>query len=260
MADYRVGLDLGSTAIKAVITEGEAILWTGAVPTVPDQEALAFELVEKGRVELGLPDSWSFRVASTGYGKSLCRKADLRLDELSANARGLFRLSGGEARSAVNIGGQDLKTIRLSERGEVTDFRMNDKCAAGTGRFFELAARLLNVPLARFAELSRMPCEEVELNSTCVVFAESEIVSLLARGVSPQSIVRALHASVARRAAGLLGRMEDADAVWLDGGPAQNRGLVEAVEDELLTQVKVTEIPQYTVAYGAAMSLAPRPC
>jgi predicted CoA-substrate-specific enzyme activase len=251
---YSIGLDLGSTAIKAVIVEGQEILWKGAVPTAPDQEVLASGLIEKGRGELGLSPSWSFKLASTGYGKSLFRKADLKLDELSANARGLFRLSGGEARSLINIGGQDLKTIRLSDRGEVSDFRMNDKCAAGTGRFFELAARLLNVPLSRFAELSKEPGEEVELNSTCVVFAESEIVSLLARGVPPQSVVRALHASVARRAAGLLGRV-GAEAVWLDGGPAQNRGLVEAVEDELLTEVKVTPQPQYTVAYGAAVSL-----
>ncbi|MDR3154592.1 MAG: acyl-CoA dehydratase activase [Deltaproteobacteria bacterium] len=251
---YSIGLDLGSTAIKAVIVEGAEILWKGAVPTAPDQEALADGLIGQGRAELGLPASWTYSLASTGYGKSLYRKADLRLDELSANARGLFRLSGGEARSLINIGGQDLKTMRLSERGEVVDFRMNDKCAAGTGRFFELAARLLNVQLSRFAELSREPGEEVELNSTCVVFAESEIVSLLARGVPPQSVVRALHASVARRAAGLLGRV-GAGAVWLDGGPAQNRGLVEAVEDELLTEVKVTREPQFTVAYGAAVSL-----
>jgi predicted CoA-substrate-specific enzyme activase len=193
-------------------------------------------------------------LASTGYGKSLYKKADIKLDELSANARGLFLFSEGDARSAINIGGQDLKILKLSESGEVTDFRMNDKCAAGTGRFFELIARLLNVPLSKFAELSKEPGEDVELNSTCVVFAESEVVSLLARGVPPQSIIRALHASVARRAAGLLGRVES-DTVWLDGGPAQNKGLAEAMEDELLTEVRVAPDPQFTVAYGAAMSI-----
>jgi predicted CoA-substrate-specific enzyme activase len=252
--DYKIGIDLGSTAIKAVIVEGGEIVWRGAVPTAPDQETLADGLIKAGRKELGLPEDAKYPLASTGYGKSLYKGADLRLDELSANAKGLHALSGGEARSLINIGGQDLKTIRLSESGEVADFRMNDKCAAGTGRFFELAARLLNVPLSKFGELSKEPGEAVELNSTCVVFAESEIVSLLARGVPPQSIVKALHASVARRAAGLLGRVS-ADAVWLDGGPAQNKGLVEAIEDELLTEVKVTPEPQFTVAYGAAMSL-----
>ncbi|MDR2353696.1 MAG: acyl-CoA dehydratase activase [Deltaproteobacteria bacterium] len=253
--DYKIGLDLGSTAIKAVIVadKGE-ILWRGKIPTAPDQEVLADSLIERGKEELGLDPLAKFGLASTGYGKSLYKKADLKLDELRANARGLFQLSGGEARSLINIGGQDLKVMRLSDKGEVTDFRMNDKCAAGTGRFFELAARLLNIPLDKFAEISKEPGEDVELNSTCVVFAESEIVSLLARGVKPSSVVRALHASVARRAVGLLGRITS-NVVWLDGGPAQNRGLVDAIEDELLAEVKVTSEPQYTVAFGAAISL-----
>jgi predicted CoA-substrate-specific enzyme activase len=251
---YRAGLDLGSTAIKCVVAGDGGIAWRGSTPTAPDQELLADGLISKALEELGLPKDSGIPVCSTGYGKSLYRKADMILDELSANGRGLHLASGGEARFAINIGGQDLKALKLSETGEVTDFRMNDKCAAGTGRFFELAARLLNKPLSTFGELSRLPGPEVELNSTCVVFAESEIVSLLARGAPPQSIIRALHASVARRAAGLLGSV-DADSVWLDGGPAQNKGLAEAFEDELLTEIRVAAEPQFTVAYGAAMSL-----
>jgi predicted CoA-substrate-specific enzyme activase len=252
--EYKIGLVLGSTAIKAVIVEENEIIWRGKIATAPDQEVLADSLIQEGRKELKLSPNIKYQLASTGYGKSLYKASDLKLDELSANARGLYMLSNGEARSLINIGGQDLKTIKLSDTGEVTDFRMNDKCAAGTGRFFELAARLLNVPLSSFAELSKEPGEEVELNSTCVVFAESEIVSLLARGIPPQSIIRALHASVARRASGLLGKIAT-DTVWLDGGPAQNRGLVEAIEDELLTEIKVSPEPQFTVAYGAAISL-----
>jgi predicted CoA-substrate-specific enzyme activase len=251
--ELKIGVDLGSTAVKAVICEDDVVIWRGRRPTVPDQEEVAGDLVAEGLKELGL-ESRPRRTASTGYGKSLFRAAVLRLDELSANARGLFRLSGGSARALINVGGQDLKTARLSEDGQVVDFRMNDKCAAGTGRFFELAARLLNVPLERFPEVALEPGPEVELNSTCVVFAESEMVSLMARGVNRGSVVRALNAAVARRAAGLLGRTE-ASAVWLDGGPALNGGLVEALEEELLTEVKVVEAPQYTVAYGAALSL-----
>jgi predicted CoA-substrate-specific enzyme activase len=253
MDALRIGLDLGSTAVKAVIVDGVEALWRGRTPTVPDQEEVAAALIERGLQELGLQGRQR-RTASTGYGKNLYQAADLRLDELSANARGLHQLSRGQARVLINVGGQDLKAARLSATGQVLDFRMNDKCAAGTGRFFELAARLLNVPLERFAEAALEPGPEVELNSTCVVFAESEIVSLMARGVGRGSVVRALNASVARRAAGLLGRTE-ASEVWLDGGPALNRGLAEALEEELLTEVKVTEAPQYTVAYGAALSL-----
>jgi predicted CoA-substrate-specific enzyme activase len=175
-------------------------------------------------------------------------------DEISANAAGLFHLSGGQARTVINIGGQDLKVMNLDERGRVIDFKMNDKCAAGTGRFFELAARLLDTPLDEFAALSRQAETGIELNSTCVVFAESEMVSLLARGVGKAEIVKALHASVARRAAGLMGR-ECPGPVWLDGGPARNRGLAEALEEELMTEIRVLAHPQYTVAYGVALSL-----
>ncbi|MDR1310036.1 MAG: acyl-CoA dehydratase activase [Deltaproteobacteria bacterium] len=206
--DLRVGLDLGSTAIKAVFAESGEMIWRGRAATAPRQEAIGLDLIGRGLRELGLGQGQKYGLASTGYGKNLFQAADLRLDELSANARGLFRLSRGQARAAINIGGQDLKAMRLSDEGRVADFRMNDKCAAGTGRFFELAARILDTPLESFQELSRGDGPEVELSSTCVVFAETEIVSLMARGVGLGPIVRALHASVAKRAAGLLGRVE----------------------------------------------------
>jgi predicted CoA-substrate-specific enzyme activase len=198
------------------------------------------------------PDQ-NYSLASTGYGKNLYQGSDLTLDELSANARGLFSLSQGSARTIINIGGQDMKIIRLSDMGHVLDFRMNDNCAAGTGRFFELAARLLSADLEEFPALSGEPGPEIELNSTCAVFAETEIVSLMARAVPRGSIIRALHASVARRTAGLLGRVSD--GLWLDGGPAMNRGLVAALEEELMMEVRVVPEPQYTVAFGAALFL-----
>ncbi|MDR1676789.1 MAG: acyl-CoA dehydratase activase [Deltaproteobacteria bacterium] len=251
--NLKVGLDLGSTAIKVVFVQGQEMIWAGQTATAPQQETIALSLIEKGFRELNLSADQKYTVASTGYGKNLYRTADLKLDELSANARGLYKLSQKEARAAVNIGGQDIKVLKLSPEGKILDFRMNDKCAAGTGRFFELTARLLDTPLEKFYELSQETGPEIELNSTCVVFAESEIVSLMSRGVGLGPIIRALHASVAKRAAGLLGRIDG--PVWLDGGPALNRGLVEALEDELMTEVKVTTNPQYTVAFGAALAL-----
>jgi predicted CoA-substrate-specific enzyme activase len=252
--ELKIGLDLGSTAIKAVIVDGGRLLWRGARPTAPLQEALADDLIGRGLAEAGLPPDAPRRLASTGYGKALYRRADLRLDELTANARGLFSASSGRARAIINIGGQDLKTIRVSETGQIVDFRMNDKCAAGTGRFFELAARILDAPLEDFPALADSAAATVELSSTCVVFAESEMVSLVARGVDRGAIVKALHASVARRAAGLMGRV-DGGEVWLDGGPAQNRGLAAALADELMAEVRVAPAPQFTVALGAALSL-----
>jgi predicted CoA-substrate-specific enzyme activase len=248
----KIGLDLGSAAIKTVFVDGEDLVWRGLAPTAPGQEALAARLIAEGRRVLGL--SADAALAATGYGRHLFPAADLVVDERSAGALGIFRRSGGAARSVLNIGGQDLKSLKLSAAGQVLDFRMNDKCAAGTGRFFELAARILDTPLEDFGPLGTQAREDVELNSTCVVFAESEMVSLLARGVARESVIRALNVSVARRAAGLLGR-EGATGLWLDGGPALNEGLREALEEELLTEVRVPPEPQYTVAYGAALSL-----
>ncbi|MDR1727804.1 MAG: acyl-CoA dehydratase activase [Acidobacteriota bacterium] len=252
-----IGADLGSTAIKVVIHSGETPLWRGCAPTVPRQEEVVNRLVAEGLAAVGAVGA-DCELAATGYGKRLCASARRSVDEISANALGLFRLSGGRAGVAVNIGGQDSKAIRLSPDGRVADFRMNDKCAAGTGRFFEQAARILDTPLEDFARLGAASRREIDINSTCVVFAESEIVSLLATGVAKEDIVRGLCASVARRAAGLMGAgfaSGDAGAVYLDGGPALNACLVAALADELGAEVRVLPAPQYTVAHGAAFSL-----
>lgn len=247
-----VGLDLGSTAIKMVLVEDGRILARRRTATAPGQEKVAERLIEESLAELGLKRSQLGRVTSTGYGKKLYSAAAFNVDEITANASGLFKLSEGRVRTIVNIGGQDLKLIVLDEAGRVRDFKMNDKCAAGTGRFFELAARILDVPLDEFSALGQEADEEIELNSTCVVFAESEIVSLLARGVSAANVIGALYASVARRVAGLLGRQGAAGPIYLDGGPARHRGLAQALEDELMEEVQVLPEPQFTVAYGAA--------
>jgi predicted CoA-substrate-specific enzyme activase len=254
--NLKIGLDLGSTFIKIVFIDGEELIWRGKTSTAPGQETLASKLIEEGRKALGLPDGFKAGVVSTGYGRNLFQAADLKVDEISAGSMGAFKRSGGAARNVLNIGGQDIKALRLSESGQIVDFKMNDKCAAGTGRFFEAAARILDTPIEEFGLLSNLADEEVELNSTCVVFAESEIVSLLAKGVKRESIIKALNASVARRATGLLGREAAGEGLWLDGGPALNSGLVAAFEDALMTEVRVLPEPLYTVAYGAAVSLA----
>jgi predicted CoA-substrate-specific enzyme activase len=248
-----VGLDLGSTAIKAVFAEGGRVAWKGVRATAPGQRDVARALMEAGMSELGVGMDAISGVAATGYGRKLY-PADSYVDEITANAAGAFALSGGAARTVVNIGGQDIKALFLDDRGQVTDFRMNDKCAAGTGRFFELVSRLLDADLSEFDRLRDGSREEVELNSTCVVFAESEIVSMMARGVRKEDIVKALFASVSRRAAALASGAR-AGAVYLDGGPARHRGLAAAMEDELMTEVSVLDAPQYTVAYGAASAI-----
>ena len=141
----------------------------------------------------------------------------------------------------------------MDDQGQVIDFKMNDKCAAGTGRFFEIAATILDTPLEQFHVAQDI--EPVGINSTCAVFAESEIVSLLAKGVDKQSIIKGINNAVAKRITNLAGSgLLDQD-VYIDGGPANNKGLVEAIEDALMCDIKVTQAPQFTVAIGAAYLL-----
>jgi predicted CoA-substrate-specific enzyme activase len=249
----RVGLDLGSTAIKAALAVDGELAWAESVPTAPGQDSLAGALLRRALADNGLREGDLEAVTATGYGQRLATGAGARIDEITANARGLHRLSGGRCRTIINIGGQDLKVISLAPDGSVEDFRMNDKCAAGTGRFFEQAARILDTPLEAFGDLAQGAVERMELSSTCVVFAETEMVSLLAKGAEKRDVAAALHRSVARRVVQLMGRGRSHQGVWLDGGPAGNRALARAVEDELMAPVSVLPRPQFTVAYGAAL-------
>ena len=250
-----IGVDLGSTAIKIVFTADRRIAWKKAVPTVPGQAQIVDRLTGEGLEATGCAAARIGGVAVTGYGKGLIPGAHKVIDEVSANALGAFELSGGKARTIINIGGQDVKVIRLSVGGRLIDFKMNDKCAAGTGRFFEVAARILDTPVASFDELTRDVSDPVKINSTCAVFAESEIVALMAENIDRRRIIQGLHEAVARRVAALAGNREVTDDVYLDGGSANNHGLVTAIADELYRDVHVLDHPQFTVAYGAARSL-----
>lgn len=251
---YRVGVDLGSTAIKIVFVRESGFAWFKAVPTAPGQEEIALRVIGEGLQVLQADRSEIDGIAATGYGKNLFKGASKVIDEVSANALGMHILSGGKARMIINIGGQDIKIIKVDDTGKLIEFKMNDKCAAGTGRFFEMAARILDTSLYRFAGLSAQAPRAATINSTCVVFAESEIVSLIANGTPKEAIIKGLHESIARRISGMInGEVED--GVYLDGGSANNSGLAEALEDELFTDVYVLEHPQFTVAFGAASSL-----
>ena len=249
------GIDLGSTAIKVVLVQNGRMEWQKAVPTAPGQAGIAQTLITEGLAELGCPSEPLAAMAVSGYGKGLIDDAGKLIDEVSANAIGVCRLSDGRARTVINIGGQDVKVIRLSGAGKLIDFKMNDKCAAGTGRFFEAAGRILDTPVERFGPLGEAAADPVNINNTCAVFAESEIVSLMAAGVATERIIQGLHQSVARRIASLAGHRDLEDDIYLDGGAANNRGLVAAIEDELCRALHVLPHPQFTVAFGAACAL-----
>ncbi|MDP2277304.1 MAG: acyl-CoA dehydratase activase, partial [Nitrospirota bacterium] len=173
-----------------------------------------------------------------------------------ANAAGA-RIIGkdyGMVRTIINIGGQDSKVILIDDAGHVKNFTMNDKCAAGTGRFLEMTARNLGVEVDELGDLHlNAKGTPLNINSTCTVFAESEIISLLANSHEREEIIAGVHYSIARRIVRLAKRIGIEDMVFFDGGPAMNRGLVAAMEDELMRNVIVPEIPQITTALGAAV-------
>lgn len=251
-----MGFDLGSAAIKAVIAENGEPVWRGVLPATASYVESCERLFRQGLEERGLEEGKLDGVAATGYGKGLFRGAGRTVNEISANALGAFALSGGRIESIINIGGQDVKIIKLWSDGSVADFRMNDKCAAGTGRFFEMAERILDVPLTEFGDRDLESVSPAEIGSTCAVFAETELISLMARGVERNDIVAGLNRAIAARIASLADDMELAGAICLDGGPALNAGLRRALCEELGILVHVLEKPQFTVALGAALSIA----
>jgi predicted CoA-substrate-specific enzyme activase len=247
------GIDLGTAAIKVAFCEGNDLLWARAVPTMPQNIEIAERLLEEGLSELSLGSHDIAGIAATGYGKNRFSLAEKKVDEISANAMGARVLSDGRAKTVINIGGQDIKIIRISPEGRVTDFKMNDKCAAGTGRFFEIVERILNIPLREFAELAMQSRSPVLLNSTCAVFAESEIVSLIYKDIKRQDILAGIHKAVAKRIVDLIGALPLEDEIYLDGGPAANEGILLAMKEELMRDVMVLEKPQFTVAIGASL-------
>jgi len=247
----KIGIDVGSTEIKIVFVSSDQMVWKQAVPTKPGQPELVDQLIRKGMAACSVVPADIEKTCVTGYGRNLINGSNYTVDELSANAAGIHRLTSGTARTLINIGGQDLKIIRLSDTGKILDFKMNDKCAAGTGRFFEIVANILDTPLDEFNTAGMTADEAVSINSICAVFAESEIVSLMAQGIHKNSIIKGLNGSVAKRIATLVGNVALEEDVYIDGGPAMNTGLVECLEDELLCDINVLEAPQFTVAFGA---------
>jgi predicted CoA-substrate-specific enzyme activase len=178
------------------------------------------------------------------------------VSEITANAAGARKVGEayGTVRTIINIGGQDLKVIVLDNEGHVVNFAMNDKCAAGTGRFLEVTARNLEMDIDQLGDAHlNAKGAPLTINSTCTVFAESEIISLLADGNGPEEIVAGIHYSIAKRVARLAKRHGVEDLVFFDGGPALNKGMVMALEDELMRDITVPETPQITTAYGAAL-------
>ncbi len=246
-----LGIDIGSSSSKAALIDKDGKLrGTKVVNIGTGTNGIELALTELLK-EQGCEEKDILYTVATGYGRMTYQKADKQITEISCHARGVVSMYP-EARSIIDIGGQDAKAILLNDRGRVDNFVMNEKCAAGTGRFFEVMARVLNCSLDELAELAAKTEKSVPISSVCTVFAESEVISQLASGAKPEEVAKGAHQSVAKRVAGLCNRLGMKPEVVMTGGVALNHSMVDAMAEEIGLPVTVPENPQVMGAIGAA--------
>ncbi|OIP89154.1 MAG: 2-hydroxyglutaryl-CoA dehydratase [Syntrophaceae bacterium CG2_30_49_12] len=250
---FTAGVDVGSLCTKVVILNSEkeiksyAILRSGAVYRGAAEAAL-----DEALKKAGLDAKELSYIVSTGYGRSRVAYANNEITEISCHARGANFISA-EIRTVIDIGGQDSKVIQLNEKGQAVRFVMNDKCAAGTGRFLEVMAGALEVDLDEMSEISFQAREDIEVSSMCTVFAESEVISLFASGYTKPEIAGAIYRSIARRVTGLVGQLGLKERVAMTGGVAKSKGMVRALEAKLGLTLIIPPEPQIIGALGAAL-------
>lgn len=248
------GVDIGSLTAKAVIVradDGEfvasALRSTGWRPEQAGRQVMAEALEAAGLQYADLTT-----VVATGYGRVSLQEAKATVTEVSCQAQAIHTLLS-EVRTVVDVGGQDSKVIALDEQGHIQDFALNDRCAAGTGRFLEVMAEALEVEVAQLGQLAAQAAQPSKLSSICTVFAESEVIGLLAAGGGRENIAAGLCAASAQRIASLMGQIRYEPPVALVGGVAYNNGVRQALEELLGGPVAVPDNPQLTCAYGAAL-------
>ena len=249
---YFAGIDLGSTMTKVVIIdEDEKILARVESHTGAEHRRLANKVMEQVLEQAKLPFDKITYVVATGYGRINVPFADRQITELTCHARGVVSLFP-LARTALDIGGQDAKGLKIKD-GRLIDFVMNDKCAAGTGRFLEVIAKTLGLELEELGALSLKSQDRVNISNTCTIFAQQEIITRLSEGIPIEDIVAGLHEAIASRAAGMLRRLKIEPDVVFTGGVAKNIGVVKAMRENLGCEVLVPEDPLISGAIGAAL-------
>jgi predicted CoA-substrate-specific enzyme activase len=248
------GVDIGSITTEALLLDkdkgivGYTIMESGANSRKAAEAAVAKVLAESGK---DLSDV-SYMI-STGCGRKRAALAKESITEITCIAKGVNYLFP-HARTIIDIGGQDTKVIRVDDKGRVIEFEMNDKCAAGTGRFIEVMAKALNVELDKIGEISLQHKKELTISSICTVFAESEVISLVSEGEELEDILYGIHKAIADRTMGLINRLGGVEQeVIMAGGVAKNMGVVKALENVLNSPVKIHVEPQIIGALGAAI-------
>jgi predicted CoA-substrate-specific enzyme activase len=250
---FAAGVDVGSTQTKAVIIDEEAkisgrsLIDTGA-NVVLAAESAYFEALK----DAGVREEEVEYVIGTGYGRYRVTFGNTQVTEISCHARGAVHMFP-QTQTVLDMGGQDTKAIRVTPSGEIFDFCMNDKCAAGTGRFLGAASTALDIPLDNLGDTALRAERPVRISTTCTVFAESEVLSWLGKGKKIEDILMGVHQSIAKRSIGLLRRVGIEKEVTFTGGVARNTGMIYALEETLNLELNVSEESHYMGALGAAL-------
>ena len=250
---YFIGIDLGSRTSKIVIlNENDKIIYTHVQSSGVNPKKTSEFLLEKALQEINIKREDVAKIYSTGYGRNVVPFADKKISEITCHAKGVNYFFP-QAKSIIDIGGQDSKGIVINSQGRVLNFVMNDRCAAGTGRFLEVAATILELTVDDLGELSLKSDGKLTINSTCVVFAESEIIGLISQGISIEDIVNSVHRSIAKRTKSMISVLGYQPPMVFTGGVAKNVGMKKAMEDLLGFELLVPENSFITGALGAAV-------
>jgi benzoyl-CoA reductase subunit D len=246
------GIDCGAKTVKVVILKDGEVVGRGLVPAGIDTRGASEKAFEEAFRMASVGADEVQKVVSTGVGKEGAFRHDSTVTEVTADARGAVRLFP-RVRTVVDVGAEESRAIRVDASGRVVDFVINDKCAAGAGVFVEAMARALDVDLEEMGRLSLQATKTVRMNAQCVVFAESELVSLVHAKTPKSDMARAVHDAIADRIVSMIRRVGLEEEVLLIGGMARNIGFVDSLERELQTQVLIPEEPELVGALGAAI-------
>ncbi len=250
---YAIGIDVGSTQTKAVLLDtSRAIVARTLIDTGANIKRAGQRAHEDIFARSGVSPSDVGFVVGTGYGRYKVEAGDAQVTEISCHARGAHMLFPG-TRTVIDMGGQDTKAIKVGPEGEVLDFAMNDKCAAGTGRFLAGAADVLGLTLDEIGDIALQGKKPIRLTSVCTVFVESDILSHLAQKQKVEDILAGVHQAIAARTIGLSRRVGLEEEVTFTGGVARNIGMVRALEEKLETTLNTNSDAQYIGAIGAAL-------
>jgi predicted CoA-substrate-specific enzyme activase len=250
---YFLGIDIGALTVKAVVLDEEGkLVASGLVRSRHNSRQVAAQLVEGILAREGIGSGAVGYTVVTGYGRVTYDAANEEVSEITCHARGAVHLFP-TTRTVIDIGGQDSKVIRVHPQGHVTNFAMNDRCAAGTGRFLEVMAEALEVGVEELGSLSQQSRHPVTISNTCTVFAESEVIAQMSRGAPKADIVAGIHTAIASRVAGLAGQVGLEETVVMTGGVAKNIGVVRALEKQVGLSIHLPAEPQLVGAMGAAL-------